>query len=226
MKNNDAVWLRSVVAFCLTLAIFVSSSMVALAAPEKTALMGEISVSGQNVSGEDSFAILNGERAFSGHTFFSNGTISTLENASTVKLGKLGFINLSPYTDLSLSFNENSISGNLTAGQIKVFNNEGVDVNIQTADSVVTSEAKQTGIFTVDVQSGMTKSLAEKGSVFLNDGKTVTPVQTGQTGTTATDASDNSPLVPSIVFAAVVGVAVVYVIRHNRGNKTFISPIR
>lgn len=228
MKKNTAVWLRNVVAFCLTLAVFASSSMFALATPEKNSLMGELSVSGHDVNGEDASVLLNGERAFSGRTFFSAGTISTPESTTAmVKLGKLGFINLSPNTNLSLSFTENSISGNLSAGQVKVFSNEGVDVNIKTADSLVTSEAKQTGIFTVDVQSGMTKTVAEKGAVYLDNGKTVAQVQTGQqTSDDDTDDDNNSATVPLIIFAAVVGIAVVYVLRKNNDDNGTVSPRR
>ena len=50
---------------------------------------------------------------------------------STVKLGKLGYITMSPNTTLSLSFDEKTISGNLSAGSINVFNADGVEVKIQ-----------------------------------------------------------------------------------------------
>jgi hypothetical protein len=43
----------------------------------------------------------------------------------------LGSINLTPNSVLSLSFSENNISGELSAGNAEVFNNEGVTVNIK-----------------------------------------------------------------------------------------------
>ncbi|MCA1622453.1 MAG: hypothetical protein LC778_01400 [Acidobacteria bacterium] len=235
MKNNNTVWLRNIVAFCLTLAVFITSSMVTLAAPEKKSLMGELTVSGHDVNGEDAFVILNGERALSGRTFFSDSTVSTSENTTTtVKLGKLGFINLSPNSTLSLSFTENNISGNLSAGQIKVFNNEGVDVNIQTADGSVASDKAETGIFTVDVQSGMTMASADSGLISLNNGKTIVPVQTGQTGqtgqttqqTTDDDDDGNSATGPLIIFGVIVGAAVVLVLRNNNDDDVVVSPRR
>ncbi len=132
LKNNKTVWLHSITSFCLMLAVFVSSSMVALAGAENKPMAGVIIVSGQNTISNDSFVTLNGERAFSGRTFFSSGVISTSEKATaTIKLGKLGSINLTPNSVLSLSFSENNISGELSAGNAEVFNNEGVTVNIK-----------------------------------------------------------------------------------------------
>ncbi|MGI8789078.1 MAG: hypothetical protein ACR2HG_15160 [Pyrinomonadaceae bacterium] len=129
-KNFYANGLRNITAACLALVIFTTTSMIALASPAgDKSLMGELTVSGQ---GANASVLLNGEAAFTGRTFFSNSTIATTEDTtSTVKLGKLGYINLSPNTTLSLSFDEKTISGTLEAGQIKVFNADGVDVKIQ-----------------------------------------------------------------------------------------------
>jgi hypothetical protein len=132
-KNNRAAGLRNVVAFCLMVTVFVSTSMIALAKPG-TSLAGEIIVSGHNTNGVEPSVMLNGERAYSGRTFFNAGEISTSENATaTIKLGKLGYLNLAPNSVLSLDFTENSISGRLTAGDVKVFNSEGIAVNIENA---------------------------------------------------------------------------------------------
>ncbi len=132
-KNERAGGVRNVIAVCLMVTVFVSTSMIALAVPGAS-LAGEIIVSGHGVNGVAPTVLLNGERAFSGRTFFNAGEITTSENASaTVKLGKLGYLNLAPNSVLSLSFNENTISGRLTAGDVKVFNNEGVVVNIDNA---------------------------------------------------------------------------------------------
>lgn len=131
-KNLYINWLRNITAACLAMMIFTTSSMVALAGVEKKSLMGEITVSGQNTDGNAPSVLLNGESAFTGRTFFSNGTITTPEAVtSTVKLGKLGYVTLSPNTTLTLSFDEKTISGTLSAGRAKVFNAEGVDVKIQ-----------------------------------------------------------------------------------------------
>ena len=232
-ENSYTVCFRNIVACCLMFVVFVTSSMVALATPENKQATGELIISGNNTGADAPFAMLNGERAFTGRTFFSSGTIATTaDNNATVKLGKLGSINLAPNSMLSLNFGDNKISGNLIAGQVKVFSREGVEVKIQTPNQVVANDAGQNNVFTVDVQAGTTNATAEIGSVHLNDGVTVIPAQTGQqTGTTGTSASDdnNSYVGPLIVFAGIVAVAAIYVIAHNRNNKnttTVVSPTR
>ncbi|HEY0428939.1 MAG TPA: hypothetical protein VGC76_14250 [Pyrinomonadaceae bacterium] len=129
--NNNVNWLRNMAALCLMLTVFVSTSMVALAKPGSS-LAGEIIVSGHNTNGAEPLVMLNGERAFSGRTFFDSGVISTSDTASaTVKLGKLGYLTLAPNSTMNLSFSENTISGKVISGDVKVFNNEGVNVNVE-----------------------------------------------------------------------------------------------
>jgi hypothetical protein len=133
MKKNNKAGLRNVVAFCLMVTVFVSTSMIALAKPSAS-LAGEIIVSGHNTNGVEPSVLLNGERTTSGRTFFNAGEITTSENATaTIKLGKLGYLSLAPNSVLSLNFTENTISGRLTAGDVRVFNAEGVAVNIENA---------------------------------------------------------------------------------------------
>ena len=129
MKNRMLV-LRSIT-FCLMLSIFIGSSMFALAEAESKPLAGEISISGQNFNGGESSVTLNGENVFSGRTFFSSGVIATNNAAATVRLGKLGYLNLTPNSVLSLNFSEDNISGLLSAGEAEVFSSEGVKVNIE-----------------------------------------------------------------------------------------------
>ena len=140
--KNNTNWLRNITAACLAMVIFTTSSMIVLAGTENKSLMGEITVSGNKIGGNAPSVLLNGENAFTGRTFFSNGTITTPENvSSTVKLGKLGYITMNPNTTLSLSFDEKTISGTVSTGSVQVFNAEGVDVRIQNADSTnVTAE--------------------------------------------------------------------------------------
>lgn len=223
-KNTNATWLRHTLTFCLMLAVFSTYTMTASALPDNKSLMGELIISGHNANDNGVSATINGEPAFSGRTFFSSGTIATAENVSaTIKLGKLGFINLTPNSNLSLSFSENKISGTLSAGQIKVFNNEGVEVNIQTPDSLVSNEAQQKGVFSVDVQSGTTNAFAETGAVYVNNGTTV--VKAAQDDDN--DADGNSPLAPLIIFGGAVAAAIIYVaIKDDNNDGAFISPVR
>ncbi len=226
-KNTNAAWLRHALTFCLMLAVFSTYIMTASAMPDNKSLMGELIVSGHNVNGSGGSATINGEAAFSGRTFFSSGVIATAENTSaTIKLGKLGFINLTPNSNLSLNFSENKISGTLSAGQIKVFNNEGVEVNIQTPDSLISNEAQQKGIFSVDVQSGATKAFAETGAVYMNNGTTVVPVNAAQDDSDNTK-DGNSALAPLIVFGGAVAAAIIYIaVKDGNNDNAFISPVR
>ncbi len=223
--KKDTTWLSHLLTFCLMLAVFSTYTMTAAAMPDNKSLMGELIVSGHSVDANGVSATINGEPAYSGRTFFSAGTIATADNTSaTVKLGKLGFITLTPNSNLSLSFSENKISGTLSAGQIKIYNNEGVEVNIQTPGSLVSNEAQQKGVFTVDLQTGTTKVVADSGAVYVNDGQTSVPAQTSQTATTT---YKNSPLVPLAIFGGVVAAVAIYV-ATNDGNDSgsFVSPVR
>lgn len=215
MSIKDIAAMRLITTLGLIWAVFVSSSTVALATPGGK-LAGEIIVSGKT---DTNAVTLNGERALSGKTFFSAGVISTSEAGSaTVNLGKLGSINLSPNSVLSLSFTENNISGNLSAGQIKVFAREGVAVNIQTVDGLVNSAADQTNVYTIDVQSGSTQTLAEQGSVFLNDGQTNVPQPQS--------SNKNRFWIPVLIASAIAATVVIVVLASRDDDDEVVSPTR
>lgn len=138
MKNHNRTSLKNIVTFCLLFSIFVSSSMIALAKSEVTPVGAEIVV-GAN----DNSVTLDGEKVISGRTFFSSGVIATSENSATVKLGKLGYLTLMPNTVVSLNFGENKIAGTISSGDVTVFNNAGVEVNMEkTADAAANSKAQ------------------------------------------------------------------------------------
>ena len=181
VKNLKSLRLRNLVGLGLLVSLFVSSSMIALAAPG-SAVSGEITVSGNSVDGMQPSVSLNGEKALSGRTFFTSGTISTPEGSSaTIDLGKLGRISMSPNSSLSLNLSDNNISGDLAAGHIRVLNNEGVAVNIRTNDNVVSGDA-QAGNFTVDVTSGSTATESEVGNVSMANGQPAAAKMTKREG--------------------------------------------
>lgn len=226
-ENKMNTSFRNILAGCLMFAVIVASSTVAWALPENRSATGELSLFGRG-SGENApFAMLNGERAFSGRTFFSASTVATTaDDAATLKLGKLGSITLSPNSILSLSFGDNKISGNLIAGQIKVFSNEGTEVKIQTAEKVVSNDAKRNGILTVEAQNGATFANTETA---LNGEISAIPAQTptSTTTTTQTTTDGNSYVGPLAIFGGVVAVAAIYVITHNNDDGPLVvSPTR
>jgi len=196
-------WLRNITSACLAMVIFTTSSMIALAAtPENKSLMGEITVSGQSTNGSAPTVMLNGEPVMTGRTFFSAGTIATPENInSTVRIGKLGYVTLAPNTNLSLSFDENAISGTLSSGQIKISNAEGVNVKIQTNAGLVTNESNLASNFTVN---------AEQATQQDDDD----------------DADGNSALGPILVFSGIVAAVVIIVLVNRDDDDLVVSPVR
>ena len=225
-KNTYLNLLRNITTACLALVMFIASSTIVLASEDKKSLMGQLTVSGKGANGDGPSVLLNGERAFTGRTFFSSGSFVTSEDTTaTVKLGKAGYISLAPNSTLSLNFDEKVISGVLSAGQIKVFNAEGVEVKIQTPEGVLSNKSNDSTNFTVDVQAGAMKATVESGSVVLNNGTSVVPVGGAQT----TDDDGNSPVGPLLVYIGIVAAAVILVVLHNRDdddNRPIISPVR
>jgi hypothetical protein len=140
---NTKLCIRYALTMCLTVAIFATYSMVALAYDGKTA--GEILVTGNDGA---SSVTVNGEAAKSGRTIFSSSTISTTDTAGAVlSLGKAGRIELAHNTTLTISFDENTINGNLTSGSITVLNAANAvdmktlsgDVKLNTGESTAAS---------------------------------------------------------------------------------------
>jgi hypothetical protein len=201
---------RGLLSFLSILAVLMATSSVALAFSDKDA-MGEITVSG-NSDGNGSFVLLNGEKAYNGRTFISNGTIETKEAGATVKLGKLGLISLTPNTTLNLNISDNSISGTLSNGKIKVFNKKGVKVDIETFDNKISTDGAASSIFNVDLSTGATTATAESGNVFAGTGTDRTVV----TPQDDDDDDDDINIVPLVlVFAGIVGVTTYFVLSNR-----------
>ncbi len=223
MKYKSIAFLRYMTTGVLLLAVFVSASMVTLAAEKKIA--GEIIVSAGGNDPDKPAVMLNGGRVLSGQTFFSTGVISTSETGlATVNLGKLGHINLSSGSVLSINISENNISGNLSAGQIKIFSNDGVAVNIQTVDGIINNDANKKGVYMIDVASGTTKTATQQGSISLNNGTTNTPLQSGQQSDDDDD-DDNDYLVPLLIVAGIATVVTIILVANNDDDDD-VSPVR
>ncbi len=216
-------WVRGLISFALVLTVLMATSSVALAFSDKDSAMGEISVSG-NSDGNGSFVLLNGEKAYNGRTFISNGTIETKEAGATVKLGNLGMVSLTPNTTLSLNISDNNISGNLSNGKIKVFNKKGVKVDIETADSKISNDGIAKSVFNVDLTSGLTQATADSGNVFAGIGENRTVVTPKQDDND--DDDDNDVLALFLIFAGIVGGVTYLVLRdRNDSELTTISAI-
>lgn len=222
-------FIRSVTATSLAVAIFASSSMLALAAPGK-AEMGELVVSG----GSSSAAVtVNGEAANTGRTVFSSNTITTAADAgATINLGKLGQVELSPNSSMNLTFNETGISGTLAHGRIKVSGANDITANIQTKTGLVTADSNQAKSFTVSFDGAKTDVASEAGIVTLNEAGKATKV--GKQ-TTADDDKGVFGVGSAFVYAVVFGAAaaaIIYTATRDSneislgGSSTPVSPTR
>lgn len=222
MKTNIwAALIRNSIAASLLVTVFVTSSAFALAgAPDKQRLMGELTVSGASLESETAFVTVDGERAATGRSVLSSSNLTTTNVGAVVSLGKAGRIEIAPNSSLNLEFTENSINANLTAGRVKVFNAAGVEAKVTTKDDAVTGSANENGLFTVDVNSGATKVLAESGTITRKSGQTTTQDPDGGLNLSSTEV-----LIPVAILAGIVAVSVIYVITKDEEELT-ISPTR
>jgi hypothetical protein len=129
---NSKLWIRKALTLCLVVAVYATYSMVALAGTERIA--GELTVTGSGMNGESPFVTVNGEVAKSGRSIFSSSTIATPVGASALlNFGKSGIIELAPNSAIIISFDDKSISGDLTSGKVSVLGSSGF-VTIRTLD--------------------------------------------------------------------------------------------
>jgi hypothetical protein len=235
---SKTIWIRNAIATSLAGAVFITSSMVSLAAPGNQP-MAELTVSGASINGEAPTVSINGERAFSGRSVQSSTTVTTPATSSaTINLGKLGRIELAPNSSLNLNFDEKGFSGNLLAGRVKVAGATDAEASIQTKDSTVVAEKSQSKAFAVDFDADMTRVATETGSVMLNGKTKSVKVNAGETKSTRQDDDDDDgDIVPgsvalyTIIFGAAAAVLIYVAATSNNeinvgGSTTVVSPTR
>jgi hypothetical protein len=208
--------IQNFVASSLAIAVFTTTSMVALATPER-ALMGELTVTGSAVT-------VNGERAASGRSISSSTVIATSDDSSAViNLGTTGRIELAPNSSLNLNFDEKTISGSINEGNVKVSSAPGVEVKVATKEGEITNESSELNVFAVDAAG---KAVTESGTLYLNNGESV--VQTGgqQTGGQQTPDDDASSIVPVGILVGAVAASIIYLATRDDENLQVVSPIR
>jgi hypothetical protein len=190
--------IRKTLTLCLAVAVFATYSMVALAASDR--IVGELSISGKNVQGENPAVTVNGENAQNGRSIFSSSTIATSPNASAIiSVAKVGKIELAPDTTIVVSFNDNGFNGDLITGKITAL---GVSENV----SVKTPDGK---------------------NVKLNAGESAVA---GQTQTNTNSGGGAWIWYALIFGGAAAAVLLAATSENNRtavgGNTVIISPLR
>jgi len=162
---NSKLWIRKALSLCLVVATTATYSMVTLANSEKVA--GELLISGVNSGSAASFVKVNGEAAQNGRSIFSDSTVVTPDNAGAViNLSKLGKVELSPNTTLTLSFNEDGINGDLLAGRVTVLNVSDA-VNIKTLNGTVSLKAGESAVATTGKAQDDDDTVNDGGSAVL-----------------------------------------------------------
>jgi hypothetical protein len=207
---SKTLWIRNAIAASLASAVFMTSSMFALAAHGNQPLMAELTVSGAPTDGDAPFVSVNGERAYSGRTIQSSTTITTPATSSaTVSLGTLGRVELAAGSSFVLNFNEKGISGNLIAGKVRVIGNEDTENSIQTKDSFVVADKIGNKSFVVNVSDNATNVTSENGSLAFNAGGKTINVNAGESKSSRQDTDDDGDVVPGSValYAIVFGAA-------------------
>ncbi|HUR99300.1 MAG TPA: FecR domain-containing protein [Pyrinomonadaceae bacterium] len=197
--------------------------MIASTSPARTVTAAEITVTGASHGTEKPFVLVNGEQAFSGRSFFSEGTVSTTETSSaTLSLGRLGRVELAPASSLSLAFSDGRIVGTLSKGSVSVSNMEGVAVTINTPNDSVSNEGTSASRFTVAVQEGQTGVAVDHGIVHSSNGKVIGSKDDDD------DDDDDDHWKPWATVAVIGGIiaAVVIIIAVSDDDDDTVSPVR
>jgi ferric-dicitrate binding protein FerR (iron transport regulator) len=225
-------WSRKSIATAVAVAVLSVYSMVVLAAPGAKA-SGELSVSGQ--------VTVNGQKVISGGTIFSDSTISTAaQSSASVSISKVGRVELSPNSNLRLSFAETSITAMLETGSAQVSTLAGTTVNLTTKDGTVVVDGSQATIFTVTASRGRTSVATLSGVAQFKAGGAVKQIAAGESATagvptpqTDDDDDDMSGGALAVLLLAVGGAVagVLYAALHNNdlnfgGSVTVVSPTK
>lgn len=225
-KNSS----RKPIAALMAVAVWSVYSMVVLASPLAKAPTGELSIAGQ--------VTLNGETVVYGGTVFSDSLITTAEkSAATVNLSKLGRVELSPSSNLKLSFTDKSIMGLLENGTAHISTLAGTSINFTTKDGVIVVDGSQATSVTVEVVEGVTSLTTNSGLAQLHVGGAVKHVAAGEsvnsTPQTDDDDDDLSGGALAVLLLAVGGAvaAVLYAALHDNdlnfgGTVTVVSPTK
>lgn len=220
MKSLDSRFISRLIVFALTVSILTGQTMVAFAVPKAGQSAGELTVKGKMPTDEKPFVLVNGDRSFTGRSVFSSGTIATTETTSAIiNLGKVGRVELSPASVLTLSFSDDSITGELTSGDVRISNADGVAVKINTPNDVITNERNAASSFTVAVGAELSKVKATIGSVRYNNGKSVAQKDDDD------DDDDKGIWVPIVVIGGAVGAVVLFTLLGDDDDDEITSPI-
>lgn len=171
--------IRKAITVMTAVAVWCVYSMVAIAAP--TDITGEITVTGQ--------VTVNGQATVSNATITTGATVTTAKGSSAVvSLGKLGRVEVSEDSGVTLKFSEGSIIAMVSSGKVRVSNSAGVAATVTTKNTTVIGDTGQANSFGVEVECSHTHVDTASGLVTMREGSTDKQVAAG-TSATAGDLS-------------------------------------
>lgn len=176
MRKIAVSFCRRTALFCLAVAVMNLHPAAVLGASSGTPVpaAGVLSVSGH--------VLVDGTPGLSGQTCFSGSTFVVAERSrSTLTLRNRGSVELSAETTLKLDFSDESATGALDGGRLRVFVPAGVAARFTTADATVHSDSGQPALFSVEIErGGATTVSVELGQVEMSAGKRTEVVSAGQ----------------------------------------------
>jgi len=195
---------------------------------------GQLVVSGNNFKTQGNFVTVNNENSLSGRTVFSPAKIVTSPEANAkVILTKLGStILFSPNSTMNLSFDNESITGDISSGKITIQNIGQTKINLTTPGGAVIFSSQPTSI-EISVINGKTVVRTDDGEVSYNGNRIAAGQNSGGTpnssapsaGQTAASSGPNYLLIGGIVAAVAAAVVIGVVIANNDDdNSTVVSP--
>jgi hypothetical protein len=148
--------------------------MVALAAPGD--ITGEITVTGQ--------VTVNGQAAVSNSTIASGATVTTAKGSSAVvSLGKLGRVEMSEDSGMTLKFSERSLIAMMTSGKARFMNDAGVATTVTTKNATIMGDTGQANSFAIEIECSHTHVDTASGSVTMREGTSDKQVAAGSSAT-------------------------------------------
>jgi len=163
--------IRKSITVMTAVAVWCVYSMVALAAPPPD-ITGEITVSGQ--------VTVNGQAAMSNSTIASGATVNTAKGSSAVvSLGKLGRVEMSEDSGMTLKFSEGSLIAMMTSGKARFMSNAGVATTVTTKNATILGDTGQANSFAVEVECSHTHVDTASGLVTMREGTSDKQVAAG-----------------------------------------------
>lgn len=137
----------------------------------QTKVVGELIIAETTPSGNELSINVNGSRAESGRSIMSPSSIVTPANLNAkVILPKVGSVTVSPNSNLELSFDSSSISGNLNSGEFIIYADPKIAVNFSTPDGNITVPVSDgLNSFEVKIVGGKTTVYSLFGKTQFND---------------------------------------------------------